>query len=184
MDKKIQIINAALQLFVEKDVQSTPMSAIAKAANTGMGTIYNYFPSKEDLINEIYIHIKSEQVKAMAVDFQEESIKKQFDHYYKTTIIYLINNPLHFSFRDQFHNSPIISTSVRKATRKSIEPVVEFLIKGQQQGIVKSINIDEMLHFLNGGLSGFVRWAITEKKGVDPELIDNQLKIAWDAIKQ
>jgi len=34
------------------------MSAIAKAANTGMGTIYNYFTTKEELINSIYLYIK------------------------------------------------------------------------------------------------------------------------------
>ena len=47
-----------MTLLIENGVQGTPMSAIAKEANTGMGTIYNYFPTKEDLINSTYIYIK------------------------------------------------------------------------------------------------------------------------------
>jgi AcrR family transcriptional regulator len=46
VDKKEQIIKAAMKLLTERGVQATPMSAIAKAANTGMGTIYNYFATK------------------------------------------------------------------------------------------------------------------------------------------
>jgi AcrR family transcriptional regulator len=40
---------AAMKLLVDRGIQATPMSAIAKAAGTGMGTIYNYFATKEDL---------------------------------------------------------------------------------------------------------------------------------------
>ena len=53
MTKKENILSAALSLLTQKGVHNTPMSAIAKSAGTGMGTIYNYFPNKELLINEI-----------------------------------------------------------------------------------------------------------------------------------
>ena len=50
MTKKEAIIAAALELLVEKGVHNTPMSEIAKAAGTGMGTIYNHFSCKEEII--------------------------------------------------------------------------------------------------------------------------------------
>ncbi|WP_316927874.1 TetR/AcrR family transcriptional regulator [Croceivirga radicis] len=61
MNKKQIILSSALELLVEKGVHNTPMSAIGKAAKTGMGTIYNYFPNKEALINEIYTDIKKKK---------------------------------------------------------------------------------------------------------------------------
>jgi TetR/AcrR family transcriptional regulator, repressor of fatR-cypB operon len=57
VDKKLQIIHAAMKLLIANGVQATPMSAIAREANTGMGTIYNYYATKEELINAIYIFI-------------------------------------------------------------------------------------------------------------------------------
>ena len=80
VDKREQIILAAMTLLIENGVQGTPMSAIAKEANTGMGTIYNYFPTKEDLINSTYIYIKQDELKSVAVPHVNEPIKKQFEH--------------------------------------------------------------------------------------------------------
>ena len=62
MNKKESIILSALQLLTEKGVHNTPMSAIAKSSGTGMGTIYNYFPNKDALFNDIYSRIKNEAI--------------------------------------------------------------------------------------------------------------------------
>ncbi|MEJ7677966.1 MAG: helix-turn-helix domain-containing protein [Segetibacter sp.] len=96
MDKKEQIILAAMKLFIENDIQATPMSAIAKAAKTGMGTIYNYFATKEELINSIFIYIKLDQHKHITKTFTNESIKKQFEYYYLSFNQFLLDNPPYF----------------------------------------------------------------------------------------
>jgi len=70
-----------MTLLIEHGVQGTPMSLVAKEANTGMGTIYNYFPAKEDLINAIYIYIKQDELKSVTGPLADESIKKQFEHF-------------------------------------------------------------------------------------------------------
>ena len=173
-----------MKLLTENGVQATPMSAIAKEAGTGMGTIYNYYATKEELINAIYLFIKEDEVKQIMRPFAEESIKKQFDHFYGAMIRYLLDNPLHFRFMDQFHNSPIILETSREEGAKSFSPILQLLLKGQEQGIVKGIGFEELLQFLNGGVMGFVRWIHTSGKQLTQTLIDNQLRIAWDAIKQ
>ena len=58
VNKKEAITTAALRLLVSKGIRATPMSAIAKEAGTGMGTIYNYFPNKEMLVNALYVEVK------------------------------------------------------------------------------------------------------------------------------
>jgi AcrR family transcriptional regulator len=55
MNKRKDILAAALQLFVERGEQSTSMRCVGKAANCGIGTMYNYFHSKDDLISELYL---------------------------------------------------------------------------------------------------------------------------------
>lgn len=175
---------AAMQLLTDHGVQATPMSAIAKAADTGMGTIYNYFATKEELINAIYLYIKADEIKAMMLPFDNEAIKRQFDHYYGAMIRYFIAHPLHFQFMDQFHNSPLLTLATQEEGLKTIGVITALISKGQQQGIIKSIGIDEILYFLNGGLMGFVRWILATDKNLNQTLLDNQLRIAWDAIKQ
>ena len=184
VDKKTQIILAAMELLIEHGVQATPMSAIAKKAGSGMGTIYNYFTTKEELINAIYLYIKGNEMKTMAVPFADDSIKRRFDHYYGTFTTYMVENPAHFIFMDQFHNSPILTQETKDEGMKVIAPLIELLAKGQRQGIIKDISIDELLQFLNGGLMGFVRWMLDSGKKLDKKLLQNQLRIAWDAVKQ
>ena len=183
MDKKEKIILTAMKLLIDNDVQATPMSAIAKAADTGMGTIYNYFTTKEELINAIYIYLKEDEFKSLQ-SFKDESIKRRFDHVYGTMMAYLIKYPLHFRFMDQFHNSPIITAETRAKGLKTVEPFISLIKKGQEQGILKQMGFDELMYFISGGLMGFIRWVHANHIPVTKTLLDNQMRIAWDAVKQ
>src|SRR5215218_10567990 len=48
-----EIVTAALDLFVEKGFASTRMDEIAKRAGVTKGTVYLYFPSKDDLFRAV-----------------------------------------------------------------------------------------------------------------------------------
>ena len=48
-----EIVQAALDLFVEKGFSSTKMDEIAKRAGVTKGTVYLYFPSKDDLFRAV-----------------------------------------------------------------------------------------------------------------------------------
>lgn len=173
-----------MQLLIENGTQGTPMSMVAKAANTGMGTIYNYFPTKEDLINAIYIYIKLDELKSVATTLADESIKKQFEHFYRAMIRYMIANPVHFWFMEQFSSSPVIKEETRN---EGINVFADYMISlkhGQKQGLIKSINLDELIQFVHGGIKGFIRSVLLSGKSVTPKMIDNQLRISWDAIKE
>ena len=47
-EKKSAIMNAALILITNNGFEATPMSAIAREAGVAAGTIYVYFPSKQE----------------------------------------------------------------------------------------------------------------------------------------
>jgi len=49
------IKEAALELFATDGYQATPIARIAKKANLSKGLIYNYFESKEDLLQQILL---------------------------------------------------------------------------------------------------------------------------------
>lgn len=184
MEKREKIIQAAMLLLTDNGVQATPMSAIASAASTGMGTIYNYFATKEELINAIYLYIKEEEARTLMAPFANESVKRGFDHFYETLILYFIRHPLHFRFMDQFHNSPILTDATKEEGLKVMGAFMMLMAKGQEQGILKQIHFDELFHFLHGGIMGFVRWVLTDNIPVNKTLVDSQLRIAWDAVKE
>lgn len=115
MNKKESIVLAALQLLSERGVHNTPMSAVAKVAGSGMGTIYNYFPTKEVLINEIYVHIKQQEAALFPPFVTESAIKPQFENYFHLIISFFTEHALYFQFMEQLQASPIITQESKNA---------------------------------------------------------------------
>jgi AcrR family transcriptional regulator len=185
VDKKEQIIKAAMKLLTERGVQATPMSAIAKAANTGMGTIYNYFATKEELINEIYLYIKRSEVHLIAQTMDpHSSLKSSFFSFYGAMVGFYFKYPDSFAFMDQFHSSPIITETTRATGQQDFLPVISLVQQGQKDGIIKEMELDALLHFLAGTITTYVRWMQSSGKENDPAYLERQMRLVWDAIKE
>ena len=56
-DTKARVERAALTLFVARGVAETTTKEIAMAASIAEGTIYRYFPSKEQLALDLFLAI-------------------------------------------------------------------------------------------------------------------------------
>jgi len=57
VEKRDAILAAALRLIAHFGLHNTPMSAVAREAGVAVGTVYLYFPSKEAMINALYLHV-------------------------------------------------------------------------------------------------------------------------------
>ncbi|EMR01979.1 TetR/AcrR family transcriptional regulator [Cesiribacter andamanensis] len=60
-ERREQILETALRLFAEGGYAATSISKIASEAGVAKGLIYNYFPSKEALLEQI-IHLAMEKM--------------------------------------------------------------------------------------------------------------------------
>lgn len=183
MSKKDAIINAALELLVEKGVHNTPMSEIAKAAGTGMGTIYNYFPNKEILINEIYRGIKDQEEALFLKVDTDQPIKTQFENYLTVIIKFFIQNPSYFNFLQQLEASPIITEENKIMGRRSVEIVGVLLKNGQKDRIIKNMEISEILVFIGGGISSYLKLNLNPSEKKKSSLV-NHVRMVWDGIKE
>ena len=69
---KKNIIQSAIVLFAQKGLKDTSIADIMQKANLGIGTFYNYFQSKDDLLRSLLIQL--------AMDIRQhylESINKE-----------------------------------------------------------------------------------------------------------
>jgi TetR/AcrR family transcriptional regulator len=72
VDRKKQILDAAAKSFSLFGYKATTMDQVAKLANVGKGTIYNFFKNKEDLFHEIVSSLIAEMKEAAEQSFDEE----------------------------------------------------------------------------------------------------------------
>jgi len=183
MKKREAILNAAIELLIEKGIHNTPMSEIAKAAGTGMGTIYNYFSNKEVLINEIYADIR-EQEETLLLELKTDlPIKTQFEIYLTSIIDFFIKNPSYFNIIQQLEVSPIITQENKEKGRRPVEMMAKLLQSGQQNRIVKNIDIDEILIFISGAISAYLNrhCRLSNKKHSS---LKSHIRMVWDGIKE
>jgi AcrR family transcriptional regulator len=59
-DKRKAILDAALRVFAEHGIASAPTAAISKAAGVAEGTLFTYFKTKDELMNELYLELRQE----------------------------------------------------------------------------------------------------------------------------
>lgn len=73
-DKKQQIIDAAIRLMSAEGV-GVATAKIAKEAEVSNGTLFNYFATKQDLIDAVYLSIKANMANDVIaeVDFSKDS---------------------------------------------------------------------------------------------------------------
>src|SRR5690242_12712168 len=67
-DKREAILAAALRLIARLGLHAAPMSAVAREAGVAAGTLYLYFPSKEAMINALYLEVLADRDRSMAAD--------------------------------------------------------------------------------------------------------------------
>lgn len=106
-EKRQHIIETAMSMFDEYGFHNTPTSKIAKRAGISVGTLFNYFPTKEDLIESIY-----QSIKAHTKEYFLSNLDGSKDDYellrdlYTSIVIWGLENPREFKFVGLFTNSP------------------------------------------------------------------------------
>ena len=80
-DKRNAILGAATRVFAERGLAAAPTSEISKRAGVAEGTLFTYFPIKDDLINSLYREIKLELADAMMSDFpRKKNVRARLRH--------------------------------------------------------------------------------------------------------
>ena len=64
-DKREAILAAALRIIARLGLHAAPMSAVAREAGVAAGTLYLYFPSKEAMINALYVDLLEDRDRSM-----------------------------------------------------------------------------------------------------------------------
>lgn len=77
LDKKEDILNCGRELFSSKGFKDTNVADITKMAGIGVGTFYNYYPSKEKLFLDIFLeeNVKLKKKIMQSVNLEDEPLK-------------------------------------------------------------------------------------------------------------
>ncbi len=188
-----EVLDAALDLFIEKGFAATRVEDIAKRAGISKGAVYLYFPSKEKILEGI--------VRRAVVPIAEHALSfaKNYEGDPRLVITMVLkmlatklNEPRLLAipkliFREVL-GFPELAEMYRREVLDKVIPVVEGLLrKGIDQGYLRQVDPELTIRSIVGPVMLHV--ALMEIFGITPRdgfaidrLIDNHLAILFDGL--
>jgi len=116
-EKRAAILDAAVYEIAASGLGAAT-AKIAQRAGIASGTLFTYFPTKEELLNELYLELKSEVYARMDASFPHRaSLEQRVRHVWTSYLDWSIEFSKKRKVSVQLHVSDVITTEThRKAT--------------------------------------------------------------------
>lgn len=185
-DKRQAILDTALSLFVSQGFHATSTASIAKQAGVATGTLFHHFPTKEMLMESLFLTIKQEFANALLLNIKEgNDLKEHAEILWQSAIDWSIDNPIKQLFFQQYSMSPMIAAPIREQAMNSILGFIAQLIKkGQLMGLIAHYPIELMLENCHGQYLAATRFFIDNpESGRDKHYRDASFALFWKALR-
>jgi AcrR family transcriptional regulator len=182
MDKKSSVLGAALRLFVEFGFHNTPTSKIAKEAGISSGTLFYFFPTKDDLVVALYLDIKGKLGCEITESISlENSFKEILKKYYITTLNWATEHKSEFKFMEQFNSSPYLKKIAEEEVQKYVKPLKELLQNAIDEGILKNMNLEIIFTLISGHTFSINQYLLSNELSEDKinEVINETFELIW-----
>ena len=184
IDKRNALVKATIELVNNSGFHATPMSKIAKIANVSPATIYLYFESKQDLVNQTYIEVKAEYTKYAFATYNENmSVENGFETIWKRIAEFKLNECKNAMFLAQCDNTPMIDELSRQEGIKHLQPLLDLWARGKKEKSIKPIS-DYLLYAYTINPLSFLMMA--QQRGafmLDETHLEEAYQAAWNSIK-
>lgn len=182
-DKKTALLQAALKLFTERGFHGTSTAQISKEAGVATGTLFNYFPTKEDLINGLYFEVKGQLSRRMGEDVQTQStFHDKLKKIWYNMIEWGLNNPEDFHFVGQFCSSPYITNYTREVVMKEYIFLHDLVKEGTENGDIRDYSAELVIAMFYQSSRTVVN-LILDSEPLDKEkVIEDGFQVIWEGL--
>ncbi len=166
--KRQDILQAAMALFMDKGFQNTKMEDIAIDAGVGKGTLYEYFENKQDIFDEAcieYVNVIIDNIRYVS----------NMDDTFNNKLLILFNGKLKMEsdFEDMSIDNILSSKNIisEETIKKIISKISEMyglicdiIDQGKEEGVVKKSIKSEITACMIMGTMGEYLRLISHKK--------------------
>lgn len=183
-NKRGQILAATLETICEYGLQDTPVSQITKRAGVGAGTIYNYFSSKEVLINTLYQELKDGLSDLVLLDYDETApIRERFFILWRKVVDCYLKYPKEAVFIEQYAYSPYISEEAKQSGCELEQKIVQLYEEAVAMQVIKDYPPYFSVHMTYGSLTMLIKGHLAGDLSLDETALDEAISCCWDALK-
>lgn len=137
------ILDAAVAVFAERGFWDTPTSLISRTAGVADGTLFNYFKTKDDLINEVYLEIKRDLARKMLEGLPANApIQDKMRHTWNHYIAWGVENQDKFKVLHQIGTSYDLSDEVRAQATESYAEIAALASECIDRGVFRDYPVE------------------------------------------
>ena len=183
IDKRNALMEATISLVNNNGFHAAPMSKIAKMANVSPATIYLYFENKQDLVNKVYLEVKS-LFTSYAFETYDPNLPVEagFEMIWKRIADFKLKETEEALFLAQCDNTPMISEDSRQKGLVHLQPLLDLWERGQKEGIIKPISPYLLYAYTINPLSFLM---VMQNRGafkIDEVDLEQAYRAAWNSI--
>src|ERR1700676_4404378 len=129
--KKEQILESALRLFATEGL-AVPTAKIAKEAGVANGTLFNYFSTKQDLIDALYLTLKKEVAQLLLAGGADKakSLKESSFIVWNSYLRWAITSPLKRKVMNLFKTAHVLSPKILAKADDIFKPLHKLVQNG------------------------------------------------------
>ena len=183
-NKVSAIHKATIELVTKTGFSGLKMAEVAKKSQVATGTLYVYYKSKEELINDVYVNTKKEISGAIInPEYLKDTFYDTFKAMWYGYFGYCLQYPEKMLFVEQFIYSGYISETNIAISEAYFEPLNQFLIEGQKQGVIKNMDVQIIKAHLQGSIHEIVKMIVKGDIELKEDGMHTCFIMAWNSIK-
>jgi AcrR family transcriptional regulator len=184
-NKREKILDAALEMFVNNGFESSPTSKIAKEAGVATGTLFHYFKTKNDLINELYLDVKLSMVSTLKENLHDaKTIRQKLENIWFNFITWALKNQAAMKFFAMYGTSSYISANTREEGLRQFAFMIDIIKTGIREEILKDVALELLLESAHGIMTGAIKYySINFAEFKNEDKRKQAFSIFWDALK-
>lgn len=172
MNKRQQIQDTALKLFVKNGYINTPVRDIIDGSGHGTSTFYRHFKNKEDVLRSLLEEFLNEIILSIENYYESEiDLKKRFFGTKKVVIEVFIKNR---GLSDLYVKSVGLGDDIEKCIKEFDDKFIESSIKNISFGIKSGIFHDLQPAPIAHAILGIIKYAVYKWIVLD-EITEDQL---------
>lgn len=184
-DKKQQLLEASIDLFAAEGFWNTPTSRIAKHAGVATGTLFNYFPTKDALIDAVYLHLSQEWGEHVFAGYPNNGdVKICLEHVWFRHIDWAVRYPARYSLKQQLKLSDLLSVETLNRQTEDLSMIYELVQGGFAAGLFVDITVDFFGSLFLAEMDAVVHYALAQdlKDMALTKLITLGFDIFWTGV--
>lgn len=152
-DKRNAILTAATEVFAEQGL-SAPTARIAREAGVAGGTLFTYFRTKEELLNQLYLSLKLGMRETLMATYPHEaSLQERMRHFWRSYVGWGVANPDKRKVMVQLAMSSHIDDRSKATSAEAFAEIGALLEESRRSGLLRDKLPPELIPAILGSLA-------------------------------